>query len=107
GAADALHLRKEALNGIRAVLKLAIMGRRLIDVRIEETAAQRYVVELRREVGFDKRDDFVEIKQPQIRVGLGPVCAPRRAYDLGRLRRTLRHFEHIFMGLADRLMLRG
>jgi hypothetical protein len=52
GAADALHLREEALDGVRAVLKLAIMRRSLIDVRIEETAAQRYVVKLRGKSGF-------------------------------------------------------
>jgi len=38
GTADALHLREEALDGIGAVLKLAVMRRRLVDVRIEETA---------------------------------------------------------------------
>src|SRR5262245_25119357 len=80
------------------------MRRGLIDVRIKKTTAQRYVVELSGEAGFDERRDCVQIEQAQIRVGLGPVGAPCGAYDLRRLRRAFRHFEHIFMGVADRFV---
>ena len=39
GTADALHFPEEALDGVRAVLELAIVRRGLIDVRVEEAAA--------------------------------------------------------------------
>ena len=45
GAADALHLLEEAGDGVRAVLELPIVRRRLVDVRVEEAVAQRHVVE--------------------------------------------------------------
>ena len=62
---------KESFDRIGAVLQLAIVRRRLVHVRVEQAAAQRHVVELRRKVGLDQRDDFVEIEQAQVRIGLG------------------------------------
>ena len=88
GAADALHLLEEAGDGVRAVLELPIVRRRLVHVRVEQAVAQRHVVELRREVRFDERRHLVEIEQAQIRVVLALVLAPRGAHHLGGLRRA-------------------
>ena len=74
GAADALHLLKETFDGVRAILELPIVGRCLVDVGVEQTASERHVVQLGRKVGFDERNDFVEIEQAQIRIGFGLYC---------------------------------
>ena len=49
GSPDPLHLLEEAGDGVRAVLQLPIVRRRLVHVRVEQAVAQRHVVQPGRE----------------------------------------------------------
>ena len=60
--AEALHLLEEPPDRVGAVLHLAVVWALLIDVRVEQAVSEAHVVEPRREVVFDQRDDLVEVQ---------------------------------------------